>query len=152
MSCDKLALGHVARRRICGTNLIAETAVILTRKPFDMFAEGLVSEKVGATRFEPWSSSRHKLNAVGHLQEAIDGFSTRLQRFFAPVQASPSQRAQKNEFLLSFAAALDQLPKDQRDVVILRDVEGSKLADIKERLGNVAWVCVKRAGARQVIG
>jgi DNA-directed RNA polymerase specialized sigma24 family protein len=35
---------------------------------------------------------------------------------------------------LSFAAALDQLPKDQRDVVILRDVEGSKLADIKERL------------------
>jgi DNA-directed RNA polymerase specialized sigma24 family protein len=36
---------------------------------------------------------------------------------------------------LRFAAALDQLPKDQRDVVILRDVEGSKLADIKERLG-----------------
>ena len=69
------------------------------------------------------------------LQDAIHGFSARLEKFFAPVDASPSQRAEKNEFLLSFATALDQLPKDQRDVVILRDIDGSKVGDIAERLG-----------------
>jgi RNA polymerase sigma-70 factor (ECF subfamily) len=68
------------------------------------------------------------------LQEALDGFSTRLERIFAPAQSSPSRRVEKNEFLLSFAASLDQLPKDQRDVVILRDVEGSPVHDIAERL------------------
>jgi RNA polymerase sigma-70 factor (ECF subfamily) len=79
-------------------------------------------------------AQKRDLGLEHSLQEAIHGFSTRLERFFAPAQSSPSQRAEKNEFLLSFAAALDQLPKDQRDAVILRDVEGCKVNDIAERL------------------
>src|SRR5258708_17193365 len=80
-------------------------------------------------------AQKRDLGLEHSLQFAIQGFSARLEKFFAPVASSPSRRAEKNEFLLSFAAALDQLPKDQRDVVILRDVEGHKLTDITDRIG-----------------
>ena len=79
-------------------------------------------------------AQKRDLGLEHSLQDAIQGFSARLEKFFAPVASSPSQRAEKNEFLLRFAAALDQLPKDQRDVVILRDMEGSPVHDIAERL------------------
>jgi RNA polymerase sigma-70 factor (ECF subfamily) len=80
-------------------------------------------------------AQKRDLRLEHSLQEVLQEFSTRLEGFFAPAQSSPSRRAEKNEFLLSFAAALDDLPKDQRDVIILRDVEGSKLDDITKRLG-----------------
>src|SRR5262249_54651179 len=68
------------------------------------------------------------------LENALHDSSERLEKYFAAGQLSPSERAEKNEFLLSFAAAIEQLPKEQRDVVILRDLEGRSVNDIAEQL------------------
>jgi RNA polymerase sigma-70 factor (ECF subfamily) len=50
-------------------------------------------------------------------------------------QESPSQAAQRRELRLRVIAAIEQLPADQRDVVILRNLMGQPLAEIEKRLG-----------------
>jgi RNA polymerase sigma-70 factor (ECF subfamily) len=49
-------------------------------------------------------------------------------------QSSPSQRAMRGEEAVRLAAALDQLPEDQRTAVRLRHLEGWSLAEIAEHL------------------
>jgi RNA polymerase sigma-70 factor (ECF subfamily) len=95
----------------------------------------VILANVAAEEIRKAKAQKRDLGLEHSVQDAIHGFSARLEKFFAPAESSPSRRAEKNEFLLGFAAALDELPKDQRDVLILRDVDGTKVIDIAERLG-----------------
>jgi RNA polymerase sigma-70 factor (ECF subfamily) len=52
----------------------------------------------------------------------------------SPDGSSPSQRAMRGEESVRLAAALDQLPEEQRTAVRLRHLEGWSLADIAEHL------------------
>jgi RNA polymerase sigma-70 factor (ECF subfamily) len=49
--------------------------------------------------------------------------------------SSPSQRVMQGERAVELAAALQQLPDDQREAVRLRYLEGRSLAEIAERTG-----------------
>jgi RNA polymerase sigma-70 factor (ECF subfamily) len=69
------------------------------------------------------------------LQAAVAESSARLDAYLAADQSSPSQQAERQELLLRIAAALDQLPEDQRDVVIQRDLLGAPVGQIAEQLG-----------------
>jgi RNA polymerase sigma-70 factor (ECF subfamily) len=69
------------------------------------------------------------------LQAVVEESSARLEAFLASREPSPGERAERQELLLRIAAALDQLPEDQRDAVVLRDVMGTAVAEIAERLG-----------------
>jgi RNA polymerase sigma-70 factor (ECF subfamily) len=95
----------------------------------------VILANVAAEQIRKAKAQKRDLGLEQSLEEALRGSSARLEKFFVPAESSPSRRAEKNEFLLSFAEALDQLPKDQRDVVILRDVEERKVNDIAGRLG-----------------
>jgi RNA polymerase sigma-70 factor (ECF subfamily) len=66
---------------------------------------------------------------------AVNDSSARLQNWLVAPDSSPSQRAQREEQLLHLAAALAQLPEDQRDVVILRDSLDTPIRAIAEQLG-----------------
>jgi RNA polymerase sigma-70 factor (ECF subfamily) len=50
-------------------------------------------------------------------------------------QESPSQAAGRRELRLRVLAAIEQLPADQRDVVLLRNLMGQPVAEIEKQLG-----------------
>jgi RNA polymerase sigma-70 factor (ECF subfamily) len=69
------------------------------------------------------------------LAVVVNDSSARLHNWLAAPDSSPSQRAQREEQLLRLAAALEKLPQDQRDVVILRDSLDTPVRAIAEQLG-----------------
>jgi RNA polymerase sigma-70 factor (ECF subfamily) len=69
------------------------------------------------------------------LQAAVADSAARLDVYLAADQSSPSQQAERHEVLLRIAAALDQLPEDQRNVFIQRDLLGASVCQIAEQLG-----------------
>ena len=68
------------------------------------------------------------------LQDALHQSSQRLERFLAAEQSSPSQRAQKNEWAVRVAAALETLPESQREALVLHYYQGMPVQAIAERM------------------
>jgi RNA polymerase sigma-70 factor (ECF subfamily) len=69
------------------------------------------------------------------LQAVVAESSARLENYLAAQQSSPSQQAERRERLLRLAAALDQLPPDQRDAVILHDLDRLSVDQVALHLG-----------------
>jgi RNA polymerase sigma-70 factor (ECF subfamily) len=61
--------------------------------------------------------------------------SARLDAYLQADQSSPSEQAERGEMLVRLAAALEQLPKDQYDVIILRKMQGVSVGQIAEQMG-----------------
>jgi RNA polymerase sigma-70 factor (ECF subfamily) len=68
------------------------------------------------------------------IRAAVDDSSMHLNKYLADQQASPSQQAEWREFLVRFDRALEELPEDQRNVVVQRDVMGAPVAAIAQQL------------------
>jgi RNA polymerase sigma-70 factor (ECF subfamily) len=68
------------------------------------------------------------------LQAVLGESSDRLEAFLASDQPSPSEEAERHELLLRIADALEQLPEDQRDAVMLRDLQGASVRDIAAQM------------------
>lgn len=69
------------------------------------------------------------------LEASIEQSSARLDTLLNPEQSSPSGRAIRQEEMLDVAAALAQLPEDQRSVVELHHLQGCSVAQVAECLG-----------------
>jgi RNA polymerase sigma-70 factor (ECF subfamily) len=70
------------------------------------------------------------------LQGMLTASSARLEAFLADKEGqSPSESAERREFLERLSNAIEQLPDDQRDVVILRDLMQTPVKEIAGRLG-----------------
>lgn len=69
------------------------------------------------------------------LERAIEESSTRLEAWLAADQSTPSQRASREEELLRLAAALGNLPEDQRQAVELKHLQNFTVAQIAGELG-----------------
>ncbi len=63
-------------------------------------------------------------NATGFLQSQLAGDVT-----------SPSQHVARTEALLQLAGALEDLPEDYRQVIVLRHVEGLSFAEVAQLMG-----------------
>jgi RNA polymerase sigma-70 factor (ECF subfamily) len=68
------------------------------------------------------------------LEQAMDDSSARLAAWLHAKQSSPSQRVQRDEELAQLAAALVQLPDDQRTAVELHHLQGLPLADVSAQM------------------
>ena len=66
---------------------------------------------------------------------AIEASSNRLEHWLASEDSSPSQNALRQERMLLVAEAVEQLPENQQEAVILRYWQGLKLSEIAEQLG-----------------
>ena len=71
------------------------------------------------------------------LEASLEQSSLRLEKWLVAEQSSPSERATRQELLLRLAAALAQLPEDERTVVELRYFQEPPwpLAEIASNLG-----------------
>jgi RNA polymerase sigma-70 factor, ECF subfamily len=88
-----------------------------------------VKDKIDAARAE-----KRDLGRVQSLEQAVTESSVRLDAFLAAEQSSPSEQAERGEMLVRLAAALDQLPEDQRDVIIHHHLHATPVAEIAERM------------------
>jgi RNA polymerase sigma-70 factor (ECF subfamily) len=80
-------------------------------------------------------AGKRNLNLEKSLENIVAESSGRLEAYLAAKQSSPSQQAQRKELLLQVAQALESLPEDQRDVVMLRDLMNQQVAQIAQQLG-----------------
>jgi RNA polymerase sigma-70 factor (ECF subfamily) len=67
---------------------------------------------------------------------AVDESSARLEAFLADRGPSPSEIVLRQEELLRLAEAIDQLPENQRDVLIHHHLLGTQVAEIAASLGD----------------
>jgi RNA polymerase sigma-70 factor (ECF subfamily) len=81
------------------------------------------------------TAGKRDLTMEHALQTAAADSSARLERWLANSQSTPDARAQRHKVLLRLAAALEQLPEDQRDVVTMRDLQEMPVAQIAAALG-----------------
>jgi RNA polymerase sigma-70 factor (ECF subfamily) len=82
-----------------------------------------------------FSTRSRDLGRERSLEAELDLSSSRLEGLLAADHTSPSQRAVRAEELLRLAAALVQLPEDQRSVVELHHLKGLPVAEVAHRLG-----------------
>jgi RNA polymerase sigma-70 factor (ECF subfamily) len=69
------------------------------------------------------------------LEASLDKSSLRLEAWLADDQSSPSAHAVRNETMLRFADALEQLPEGERSALELRYLDGFSVAEAAEILG-----------------
>ena len=80
------------------------------------------------------------------LEAALDESSARLGAFLAADQSSPSQRAQRNEWAVRVAAALETLNEDQREALVQHYYQGRPVKEVAEAMGRS---CAAVAGLLQ---
>jgi RNA polymerase sigma-70 factor (ECF subfamily) len=69
------------------------------------------------------------------LEAALRQSSARLEAFLQPAPSSPSEHAVRQEMLVRLAAALAELPDDQRTAVELHHLQGCSVAEVAGQLG-----------------
>ncbi len=69
------------------------------------------------------------------IQDAFDRSSVLLDRGLVAPHSSPSQQAVRREQAVILADALEQLPDDYRDVLVLRHLEGLTFPEVARRMG-----------------
>jgi RNA polymerase sigma-70 factor, ECF subfamily len=80
-------------------------------------------------------AQKRDLGVVQSLEQAVADSSVRLDAFLAAEQSSPSEQAERGEMLVRLAAALDELPEEQRDVIIHHHLHAAPVAEIAGRMG-----------------
>jgi RNA polymerase sigma-70 factor (ECF subfamily) len=78
--------------------------------------------------------AKRDVNRERSLQLLLDESASRLESWLVADQPSPSQRAEHHEQAVRIAAALTNLPENQREAVVLRYWDGLSLAEIGEHM------------------
>jgi RNA polymerase sigma-70 factor, ECF subfamily len=121
---DALLQAHVSREQFRGTTEPERIGWLHTI---------LMNKLAGALR----QFARHcrDVDLERSLDHQLQQSSARLENYLAADISSPSERAGKHEQLLRLAAALAELPADQREAIELHHLQGLPLAHVAEALG-----------------
>jgi RNA polymerase sigma-70 factor (ECF subfamily) len=78
---------------------------------------------------------RRDVRLERRLEEEMERSSRVLDPGLQAAQSTPSQQAARHEQAARLAAALDRLPEDYREVLVLHHLEGLSLPEVARRLG-----------------
>ena len=86
------------------------------------------------------------------LEQALNDSSARLEAWLVADQPSPSEEAIRQEQLVRLAGALERLPDDQREAIVLRHCHGWPVQQISEHMGRTlaAVASLLRRGLKQL--
>ena len=65
----------------------------------------------------------------------LEGSFARLEQFFHADDTSPSQIVERNEQFIMMAAAIQELPTNQRTAIIMKHLQGHSLKEVAAVLG-----------------
>ncbi len=82
-----------------------------------------------------WGTSRRDVALERELEHELDQSSRVMTQALVADQSSPSQQAVRREQAVVLADALDRLPADYREVLILRHIEGMSFPEVARRMG-----------------
>jgi RNA polymerase sigma-70 factor (ECF subfamily) len=144
LQARKLELDMRLRRRFDSSDLVQET-LLKAHAALDTFAGASEAELVrwlqgilGNVLVDEVRAARAQKRDV-ELERSIDEYlaasSARLEAFLTAGGPSPSEQAERQEQLLRLGRAIEHLPDEQRDVVVLRDLLGTPIREISEQLG-----------------
>ena len=85
-------------------------------------------------QIEHEEADRRNFKLEQALPEVVAESSARIDKWLAADQSSPSEQAERHEQELRLAAALAQLPEDQRDAVILQKLMKASVAEIASQM------------------
>ncbi len=102
-------------------------------------------------------TQRRDVRLERQLHDAMEQSSRVLDRALVAKVSSPSQQAARREQAVLLADALEQLPDDHREVIILRHLEGLTFPEVAARMGRSLDVVKKLwpralARLRRVLG
>ena len=80
------------------------------------------------------AQARRNARQERSIDHSIEESSRRMDAWLAADQTSPSQRVLRDERYEQLAIALEQLPDDQRAVIVLKHAQGMSVAEIGVRL------------------
>jgi len=81
-----------------------------------------------------YSREKRDIRRERSLEASLNESSSRLEGWLSSEDSSPSQRAERNERMLLVADAVESLPADQREAVIMHYWQGCSLATIATQL------------------
>ncbi len=88
-----------------------------------------------ANELRALGQAKRDVAAERSLEADLDASSCRLDAWLAANQSSPSEQVCRAECAAALAAAVDALPPEQREVILLKHCHGLPLADISARTG-----------------
>lgn len=94
-----------------------------------------IVERVVIDKCREHKARKRDVRREKDLEQIVSESSVRLEKLVAARQPTPSQCLERIEIERQLAAALEQLPDDQRDAFILRDVHGLPLEQAAEQMG-----------------
>jgi RNA polymerase sigma-70 factor (ECF subfamily) len=140
----QLNLDPRLRRRLGESDLVSETLVRALQglDGCDAKTEGelvawlrTILKRVTLDRIEFENARKRNPDRELDVGQVVDGSFDRIDGIIPDRGPSPSTIVANYELQLRVAAAIDQLPQDQRDAVILRDSHREPLSRIAEQLG-----------------
>jgi RNA polymerase sigma-70 factor (ECF subfamily) len=141
----RLQVGRRLRRKVDTEDLLQELGLEIHRKilmfrgsserEFLMWVRRMIGSIMANQVRHFLGTKCRDLRLERALVEELDRSSRALNRNLVAAQSTPSQQAVRREQAVLLADALQGLPEDYREVIILRQLEGLSFPEVARRLG-----------------
>jgi RNA polymerase sigma-70 factor (ECF subfamily) len=105
-----------------------------TEGEFASWVRHILASQVAMLARRYLGTQRRDVRLERELVHEVDESSRCLDQAFAAKQSSPSQRAARREQAVLLAEALEKIPDDYREVIILRHLEGLTFPEVAQRM------------------
>ena len=105
-----------------------------SKAEFAGWLRGILADRIAKNARRFLGTQQRDIQLEKSLQQQLDETSGNLESFLAQNSRSPSAVAEWNETTLSLAQAIESLPDDYQQVVILRNLQGKSFREVADAL------------------